>query len=634
MNVSAVARTKDTQDVFWVGADGSMYTSNWTRGWPWSGRKLLGGKFVPGTVVCAMSRRPDHLVLFAIDKDGIVRNGWWTQAGGWEGTGVSFGMVGKGFAPGTPMAGVCRTSDHMDLFATGADGRVYTATWGGGKGWSSHEADFALRPISQAFVPNSPVTTVSRGPQNLDLFIVGPDGRVYTSWWSEGKDWAGINASWPSLGGKFAPGTPITAISRDLGSVDLFATGEDGKVYTNQWTVTQDWYSRRNGNQWLEIGGSFAPKAKVAVVARTPDKLDILVADSAGCVYQNWWAKDVGWYSINEGAGSWIPVGGVFAPNAPLAATARGYEHKDVFYPDKDGRIYTAWWMPDHGWSSRGHGTWTDITSGPGAPPLEVTPPPPAPPAPPAPPKVPAPPKKKARIVATTLTVDQAQERSLFSNGDEPYVIMLGFRSRWGTPGSTRVFWPGVLQDLGHLKSGRSANIPASIGALTFDGVETMSAAHIAAGMNPEVFGAFAMVMESDNSSWGNVRSRIDQAAKDLSKRLVEVVEKKQVVADRAAPAAKLTANVYSTLGKAIDDIQAGFNGSVWNKMTSWLSGFGDPDDCIGSYTVILVGVDQQLGKSMGNDYTKRWTSYYSPRRQTVDVVGDGARYRLGLTVE
>ncbi|MFT3877747.1 MAG: hypothetical protein QM708_15200 [Propioniciclava sp.] len=571
--------------------------------------------------------------VFAIDKAGFVLNCWWTQSGGWQSTGDRYQTVGRSFAAGAPMAAIGRKPDHLDLFASGTDGRVYTATWGGGKSWSSHEVGNAWRPISPHMLASAPVTVVSRAPENLDLYVTGPDGRVYTSWWSEGQDWTGIQGGWLSLGGKFAPGTPITAISRDPGSVDLFATAEDGKVYTNQWTVTEDWYSRRNSDKWLEIGGAFAPKTKLTVVARTPDKLDLLAADPAGCVYQNWWAKDVGWYSTNE-AGKWIPVGGVFAPNAPITATTRGYEHIDVFYPDADGRIYNAWWMPDHGWSSRGHGTWTDITSGPGVQIPTVTPPPPAPPAPPAPPKVPAPRKKTARVLATTLTVDDAQERGFFSNGDEPYVIMLGFRSRWGTPGSTRVFWPGVLQDLGRLKSGKSAAIPERIGALTFEGIESLSAAHVAAGMNPEVFGAFVMVMESDNSSWGNIRSRIDQSAADLSKRLVEVVEKKKVVPNRAAPTDKLTAEIYTSIGKAFSDIQAGFNGSVWNKMTNWLSGFGDPDDCIGSYSVIQIGVDAQLGRSMGNSYTKKWTSYYHGRRQTVDVIGNGARYRLGLKVE
>ena len=636
MNVGAVARTLQTQDVFWVGSDGSMYTSVWSRGWPWSGKKSLGGDFVPGSVVCPVTRAPNIMDLFAIDKKGNVRNAWWTEGPGWASIGDKYAIVGINFAPGAPLAAIGRMADRLDLFATGTDGRIWTANWGGGKPWSSQATGGGWRAISTPFVPNIPVSVVSRAPQNLDLFLTGADGRVYTSWWVEGSDWVGITTGWPSLGGKFAPGTPIAVTSRSTYSVDLFATGEDGSVYANAWTG--DWYSRNNGDKWLDIGGTFAPGAKVTVVNRNPTTLDVFVADPYGCVYQNSWAEGVGWYSIVEGGGKWLPVGGVFAPNAPLAATSRSADHIDLFYPDKDDRIYTTWWMPDHGWSSRGHGTWTEITGGVGLSNTAVTPTVPAQPAPPAqpvPPRVVPPPKKTAKIIATGLTVDDAQEHSLFSNGDEPYVIVLGYRSRWGTPGSTKVFWPGILQDLGHVKSGRSVAIPPSIGTVSFDGVENLSASHVAAGMNPEVFGAFIMVMESDNSSWGNVRSRIDKSAADLAKRLTEIVEKKQVVANRSAPTDQLSASVYSTLGKAIDEIQQSFTGSVWDKMTSWLSGFGDPDDCIGSYSLILFGVDQQLSKTLGNNYgPHRWVSYYHPRRQTVDVIGDGARYRLGVTVE
>ena len=40
----------------------------------------------------------------------------------------------------------------------------------------------------------------------LDCFITGNDGRVYTSWWHEGSDWSGINNNWRSIGGFFPVG--------------------------------------------------------------------------------------------------------------------------------------------------------------------------------------------------------------------------------------------------------------------------------------------------------------------------------------------------------------------------------------------------------------------------------------------
>jgi hypothetical protein len=48
-------------------------------------------------------------------------------------------------------------------------------------------------------------TAVTRNPDHLDLFITGNDGRVYTSWWHQGQAWSGINDNWTPIGGFFPP---------------------------------------------------------------------------------------------------------------------------------------------------------------------------------------------------------------------------------------------------------------------------------------------------------------------------------------------------------------------------------------------------------------------------------------------
>lgn len=185
MNFAVIARTNQNQDVFWVGPDGSMYTATQTNEQPWSNKIGLGGNFVPGSTVSAVSRASDSVNLFAIDKTGNVCHAWWSGARGWECIGNKYEILGTGLTPGAPLAAIARTSNHLDLFTTGKDGRVLTANWGGGKPWSSFATNKSWRPISQAFGANTPVTVVSRSPQHLDLFLTGPDGRVYSSWWQE-----------------------------------------------------------------------------------------------------------------------------------------------------------------------------------------------------------------------------------------------------------------------------------------------------------------------------------------------------------------------------------------------------------------------------------------------------------------
>jgi hypothetical protein len=59
--------------------------------------------------------------------------------------------------------------------------------------------------IGGYFPKGAPVSPVARMSNHLDLFITGNDGRVYTSWWHEGQQWSGLYDNWTSIGGFFPP---------------------------------------------------------------------------------------------------------------------------------------------------------------------------------------------------------------------------------------------------------------------------------------------------------------------------------------------------------------------------------------------------------------------------------------------
>jgi hypothetical protein len=143
------------------------------------------------------------------------------------------------------------------------------------------------RSIGGFFPNGAPITTVSRKPGQLDLFVVGNDGRVYTSWWTQGSDWSGLFDNWRPIGGFFRPGAPISVTSRNPDNLDLFICGNDGRVYTSWWYAGQDW-SGINDN-WRSIGGVFPNGAPVGAVARSPDNLDLFICGNDGRVYTSWW---------------------------------------------------------------------------------------------------------------------------------------------------------------------------------------------------------------------------------------------------------------------------------------------------------------------------------------------------------
>ncbi|WP_429645487.1 hypothetical protein, partial [Skermanella aerolata] len=154
------------------------------------------------------------------------------------------------------------------------------------------------RSLGGMFPVGAPVTAVSRKPGQLDLFVCGNDGRVYTSWWSQGQDWSGINDNWRAIGGFFPAGAKVAAVARTPDNLDLFICGNDGRVYTSWWSQGQDW-SGINDN-WRSIGGVFPAGAPVAAVARTPDNLDLFICGNDGRVYTSWWFAGVDWSGIND----------------------------------------------------------------------------------------------------------------------------------------------------------------------------------------------------------------------------------------------------------------------------------------------------------------------------------------------
>lgn len=145
------------------------------------------------------------------------------------------------------------------------------------------------RNIGGVFPAGAPVAALARQPGILDLFVVGNDGRVYTSSWVEGvTDWSGLGSRWRNIGGVFPVGAQVAAVSRKPGQLDLFVTGNDGRVYTSWWTEgVTDWSGL--GDRWRNIGGVFPNAARVSAVARRPDQLDLFATGNDGIVYTSWW---------------------------------------------------------------------------------------------------------------------------------------------------------------------------------------------------------------------------------------------------------------------------------------------------------------------------------------------------------
>jgi len=345
--VAVVSRDDQNIDAFISGFDGRVYTSTWQLGSDWSGINdrwtPIGGFFPAGAPVSAAARTPAILDVFITGNDGRVYTSWKVQGQNWSGSGNNWKSLGGIFPPGAPVTALARKPWVLDLFITGNDGRVYTSWWTEGAEWSGINNNW--KSLGGFFPPGAPVTAIARTPDIIDLFITGNDGRVYTSWWTLGQEWSGVNNNWKPLGGFFPAGAPIAATARRPTILDLFITGNDGRVYTSWWNEGGDWSGINNN--WKSLGGFFPNGNPVTALAQSPWRLDLFITGNDGRVYTSWWNDGAEWSGINN---NWKPIGGFFPSCAAVTPLNRATGILDLFITGFDGRVYTSWKVGEGEW--------------------------------------------------------------------------------------------------------------------------------------------------------------------------------------------------------------------------------------------------------------------------------------------
>jgi hypothetical protein len=93
--------------------------------------------------------------------------------------------------------------------------------------------------------PGSQVNAIARYSNHIDLFTVGTDNKIYSTWWHDTSGWAG----WFNISGGVAkPGSQIAAVSRVTEHIDVFAVGSDSVIYSAWWDATGGW------SGWFQLG--------------------------------------------------------------------------------------------------------------------------------------------------------------------------------------------------------------------------------------------------------------------------------------------------------------------------------------------------------------------------------------------
>jgi hypothetical protein len=238
-------------------------------------------------------------------------------------------------------------------------------------------------------------------------------------------------------------------------------------------------------------------------------------------------------------------------------------------------------------------------------------------------------------IDANTMTTANIQEDSWFSDGDEPYIAVIGYRSRFGTPGSTNAVFIGGLRELsGGADDGDVLSIPDSMGRVSFPSVTRLGLPEIAAGANPEVVGTITVAMESDATPWSSMNSIFTNLSSVARTEIANVIETTTLldVVSGATPLA-------DRFEQAVQRIEDGTRMTTWQQLGLFLQSWADPDDKIAFRFSALVAVDDTLTALVDTEVAKvlppdkGFGGGLANRTASITFSGDGARYVVGYAV-
>jgi hypothetical protein len=304
---------------------------------------LAAAEEVTGPTVTAVSQGPDLLDIFGVDAGHRIYHASWRpdDTNGWH---HSAQLVGGVAAPGTAVHAISRFDGRLDAFAVGTDRRVYTSLKDPGVSRGAWQGWWALGNL--VVQPNSSVHAVKVNRDWMEIFAVGEDRKVYNATWTTA---ANAWSPWRAVPGiTAAPNSTVYGLSLANFSFDIFAVASNGAPMVNSWS-TAGWTGwRRISPELLAGTGSLYP------VRFAPNKVAIFGVGTPIESNDPLFHYEVMTATWDRAADTWTPMtqirGGRTVWGATVFATSRRTDQLDVFVVGTDGRPATAAWNPTEGW--------------------------------------------------------------------------------------------------------------------------------------------------------------------------------------------------------------------------------------------------------------------------------------------
>ncbi|WP_139246032.1 hypothetical protein [Geodermatophilus amargosae] len=344
---AAVSRSPRSMDVVLARAAQAPRALSWG-GDTWSAAPIqVGDGQVPagGIVgVAGVARGSDVVDTFWVGADGSLQTAWWTRSAGWS---ASHLRIGDPAIPATMDGGIAalgRRPGIIDVFFVGLDGRLHTTWWTGPTGWATPTLTLAgTLPVDVT----GGVSVVNRTRDILDVFCVGEDGGLYTVQWTANSGWAAAATMIANPLGGVVGSCGCAAVARDHHHVDAVFVGRDAHLYAVRWDETAGW----SAHVRIDTGSAMSAStvAGPAMLARKRDVLDVFWLDVTGRLLTTWWTEAHGWSGAAQQLGA---PSARMIPTLSPTAIARRSTTIDVFAVDWNYAVNTIGWTASTGWAS------------------------------------------------------------------------------------------------------------------------------------------------------------------------------------------------------------------------------------------------------------------------------------------
>lgn len=349
--------SSNQQELFYIGADHSIYEAYWSQGFAWQGGNVTAAANIPpaafGSPLTSFfdpSSNQQHVLYISANQH--IYQAFWDPNVGWQGQDVSASTNLPEAAFGSSLMSFFNpSSNQQQVFYIGPDQNLYELYWTPGVFWQGENVTAAAK-VPSAALGSSLTGFFNSSSNQQEAFYIGADQNIYEVYWTLNIGWQGGNVTAAANVAPPVIGSPLSSFFNPSGTQQqVFYIGPDQHVHQVYWTPNLGWQS-----QDVSVAANDPTVADTSSItsffnASGTNQQQVFFIGNDQVVYQDYWTPGVGWTAegVSVAAGDPLAAAGssltsFFNPSS---------NQQQVFYIGADQNVYQAYWTPGVGWSGQ-----------------------------------------------------------------------------------------------------------------------------------------------------------------------------------------------------------------------------------------------------------------------------------------